>query len=172
VSFNHTFSPATITDPRSELYGFPVYPTVVFDGTDEVFEPNPDAYFTTYNDHMIAAKTDTPKYNLELTATATANAGNIQLRIVTADTIPDDLIMAYAAICQDSIPGIFLPDPFNYVCQQLHSFPIDLVYPDSLDTTIVFNHSIPVERMWAVVFVQDMDTKKIMHAITKQFEEE
>lgn len=172
MSFNHTFSPATITDPRSALYEFPVYPTVVFDGTDEVFEPNPDAYLTTYTDHMIAAKTDTPEYNLELTATATANAGNIQLRIITADTIPNNLIIVYAAICQDSIPAIFLPDTFNYVCQQLHTFPIDLVYPDTLDTNIAFNHAIPVDQMSAVVFIQNMDTKKIMHAITKQFEEE
>ena len=143
----------------------------MFDGTDEVFESNPDAYFTTFNDHIQAAKTDTPQYNLELTATATPSAGNLALKIVTADTIPTATIIAHIAICQDSIHGFILPF-FDYVCQQLHSFPIDLVYPDSLDTTIVFNHSIPVERMWAVVFVQNMATKKIMHAITKQFEEE
>jgi hypothetical protein len=137
-----------------------------------VFEANPNAYFTTYSEHIIAAKSDTPQYNLELTAMATANAGSLQVRVITADTIPNDLVMGYAAICQDSIPGILLPDSFNYVCLQLYSFPIDLVYPDTLDTTIVFNHAIPVDRMWAVVFVQNMDTKKVMQAITKQFEEE
>lgn len=147
------------------------YPTVVFDGTDEVFEPNPDAYFTTFNDHIQAAKTDTPQYNLELTATATPSAGNLGLKIVTADTIPTATIIAHIAICQDSIHGLILPF-FDYVCQQLHSFPIDLVYPDSLDTTIVFSHSMPVDQMRAIIFIQNMDTKKILHAITKQFEEE
>ena len=48
---------------------------------------------------------------------------------------------------------------------------MDLVYPDTLDTTIIFNHSIPVEYMRAVIFIQNMDNKKVMHAITRDFEE-
>jgi len=139
------------------------------DGTDEVFEPNPDSLLTTYDAHVQAAKADTPQYNLELTATATPSAGNLQLMIVTADTIPAGEMITYIAICQDSMRGMM--KDFNYVCQQLHSFPLDLVYPDSLDTTIVFNHSIPVDKMRAVVFIQNMDTKKVMHAITDDFEE-
>jgi hypothetical protein len=61
---------------------------------------------------------------------------------------------------------------FSYVCQQLYTFPVTLVYPDSLDTNIVFNHNMPVDQMTAVVFVQDTTSKKVMHAVTKQFEEE
>ncbi len=146
------------------------YPTVVFDGTDEVFEPNPDAYLTTYDAHIQAAKADTPQYNLELNATASPTDGNLELKIVTADTIPTATIVANIAICQDSIHGFILPF-FDYVCQQIYSFPLDLVYPDSLDTNIVFSHSIPVDQMTAVIFIQNMDTKKIMHSITKDFEE-
>lgn len=156
--------------PRLEFYNRPIYPTVIFDGTDEVFEQNPNAYFTTYDEHIIAAKADTPHYNLELTATATPNAGNLQLKIVTADTIPAGPMIAYVVICQDSIPGML--GLFSYVCQQLYTFPVTLVYPDSLDTNIVFNHGLPIEQMTAVVFVQDTTSKKVMHAITKQFEEE
>ena len=170
ISYNHTLCPAAIADERANLYGFPVYPTVVFDGTDEVFEPNPDSLLTTYDDHIQAAKADTPQYNLELTATATPNAGNLQLNIVTADTIPVGEIFTYIAICQDSIHGFLMPY-FNYVCQQMYSFPLDLVHPDTLDTTIAFNHSIPVGQMSAIIFIQNMNTKKIMHAITKDFEE-
>ena len=172
ISYNHTFCPAAIVDQRSLFYGIgiPDYPTVVFDGTDEVFEPNPDAYLTTYGDHIQAAKADTPQYNLELTATATPNTGTLQLTIVTADTIPAGDMLTHIAICQDSIHGALLPF-FNYVCQQLHSFPLDLVYPDTLDTNIIFNHGLPVEHMRAVVFIQNMDSKKVMHAITKDFEE-
>jgi hypothetical protein len=143
---------------------------VVFDGTDIVFEPNPDAYLTTFNEHILAAKADTPEYNLDLTALATPFAGELQLKIVTADTIPTATITTYVAICQDSMHGFLLPF-FNYVCQQLPSFPLSLVYPDSLDTTIVFSHSLPIEQMNAVIYIQNMDTKKIMHAITRDFEE-
>lgn len=155
--------------PRFDYYGSPLYPTSIFDGTDEVFESNPDLYFTTYDQHIVAAKADTPLYNLELTATASANTGNLQLKIVTADTIPDDLILAFVAISQDSVHGMI--KDFNYVCQQLDNFPVDLVYPDSLDTTIIFNHAIPVNQMRAVVFIQDMDTKEVLHAIASEFEE-
>jgi hypothetical protein len=173
ISYNHTFSPVNIQNERESLYGISVlnYPTIVIDGTDEVFESNPDAYLTTYNSHIQAAKADTPQYNLELTTTATQNAGNMQLRIITTDSIPAGNILTYVAICQDSIPGFASPS-FNYVCQQLFSFPLDLVFPDTLDTTIVFSHSVPVEQMTAVIFIQNMDTEKVMHAITKHFEEE
>ena len=155
--------------PRLDYYGSPIYPTSIFDGTDEVFEPNPDLYFETYSQHIVAAKADTPLYNLELTATATANTGNLQLMIVTADTIPDNQILAFVAISQDSMHGLI--KEFNYVCLHLENFALDLVYPDTLDTTIIFNHAIPVDQMRAIVFIQDMDTKEVLSAIAGEFEE-
>ena len=82
-----------------------VVANAIFDGTDEVFEPDPNLYFDTYSQHIVAAKADTPLYNLELTATASVNEGTLQLKIVTADTIPEDLILAFVAICQDRIPS-------------------------------------------------------------------
>ncbi len=89
--------------------------------------------------------------------------------IVTTDTIPAGQMLAFIAICQDSVRGL-LKD-FNYVCQELYSFPIELSYPDTLDTAITFNHTMPIDKMRAVIFVQNMDTKEIMHSATKQFEE-
>ncbi len=170
ISYNHTQGNVAAIDPRLNFYGRPIYPTVIFDGTDEVFEPNSNVYFTTYNDHIIAAKSITPEFNLDLTATATQNAGNIEIQIVTADTITGGDMIAYAVICEDSLPGML--GPFNYVCQQLYTFPVDLVYPDSLDTNIVFNHALQVDQMTAVVFVQDTTSKKVVQAITKRFQEE
>jgi hypothetical protein len=172
VSYNHSFCPAAIRDERSNLYGISQanYPLAVIDGADEAFEPNQDSLFSTYYRYIQAAKADTPQYNLELTATATQNAGDLELNIVTTTTIPEATILTYIAICQDSTHGVFLPY-FNYVCQQLYSFPLELVHPDTLDTTITFSHSIPVSNMRAVIFIQNMDTKKVMHAITREFEE-
>lgn len=169
IAYNHTFSDPAAFQPRFVYYGLPLYPTSIFDGTDEVFEPNPDLYFTTYSQHIVAAKADTPSYNLELAATTTVNTGNLQLKIVTADSIPDDLILTFVAISQDSMHGLL--GNFNYVCQQLDSFPLNLVHPDTLDTTIIFSHAIPVDQMRAVVFIQNMDTKKVLSAIASEFEE-
>jgi hypothetical protein len=102
-------------------------------------------------------------------ATATASAGDIQITIITTDTIPAGQMLAFAAICQDSIRGNV--KDFNYVCEELYRFPIELSFPDTLDTAITFSHAIPVDKMRAVVFVQNMDTKEIMHSATTQFEE-
>ena len=151
------------------LYGEPIYPTAFFDGTDEVFEQDTAAFITTYTSYITAAKADTPRYNLDLTATATANAGDVMFTIVTTDTIPAGQMIAFIAICQDSVRG-FVKD-FNYVCEELYRFPIELGFPDTLDTAITFSHAIPIEKMRAVVFVQNMDTREIMHSATKQFEE-
>jgi hypothetical protein len=165
----------TVLGVRSSFYGSPIYPTAFFDGTDEVFEQDPNAFITTYNAHIYAAKANTPIYYFELTAAATTITGDVQVTIATTDTMPEGQMFAFVAICQDSVRGI-LKD-FNYVCQELYSFPLDLVaIPDTLDTvyfdtTITFNHAMPIDKMRAVVFVQNMDTKEIMHSATKQFEE-
>lgn len=154
---------------RDSLYQSPLPPTAFFDGTDEVFEQDPSLYFESYDAHITAAKADTPSYNLEVTATATASAGDMQIQIITADTIPSGQILAYAAVCQDS--AVWFDIYSNYIIKEMFVFPLDLVYPDTLDTVITFSHTLPVDKMRAVVFVQNMDTKKIMHSATKQFEE-
>jgi hypothetical protein len=142
---------------------------VIFDGTDRVFESNPDMYFTVFNQHIIAAKADTPLFNLTFSASSTADSTYLQIKIVATDTIPNDLIHAFIAITEDSIHG--MSKHFNYVCEQMESFEVNLVYPDSLDTTIVFTPAIPISRRRAVLFVQDMDTKKILNAATTKIEE-
>jgi hypothetical protein len=154
---------------RDSLYESPFPPTAIFDGTDEVFEQNPSLYFTTYEAHITAAKADTPSYNLELTAIATPSAGDMQIQVVTADTIPSGQMLAYAAICQDSV--VWFDTYANYIVQEMFIFPVDLVYPDTLDTIITFSHTLPIDKMHAVFFIQNMDTKEIMHSATKKFEE-
>lgn len=175
ISYNHTYSNPVVSSERSSFYDGPVWPTAIFDGTDEVFEQNTSAFITTYNAHIYAAKADTPIYYFELTAAATELTGEVQITFATIDTMPEGQMFAFVAICQDSVRGNV--KDFNYVCEELYSFPLDLVaVPDTVDTayfdtTITFNHMMPIDKMRAVVFVQNMDTKKIMHSATKHFEE-
>ena len=113
----------------------------------------------------------TPYFNLYINdATASPSTGSIDLTIITADTIPEDEIVAYVAILQDSLPGAYTT--FMYLCQELYSFSVELTYPDTLDTIITFSHTIPVNDMKTVVFIQDIDTKEVMQSIISPFQEE
>jgi hypothetical protein len=143
---------------------------VFFDGPDVVWDPNPGEYDSLFAARVEIARTATPYFNLYINnAAASPSTGSIDLTIVTADTIPDDEIIAYVAILQDSLSGAYTT--FMYICQELYFFPVELTYPDTLDTIITFSHAIPVNDMKTVVFVQDIDTKEVMQSIISPFEE-
>lgn len=146
-------------------------PYVIFDGTDVVWEADPGKFDSLYAARVEIARTATPYFNLYINnATASPSTGSIDLTIVTADTIPDGEIVAYVAILQDSLPGAYTT--FMYICQEIYSFPVELTYPDTLDTIMTFSHTIPVQNMKTVVFIQDIDTKEVMQSIISPFEEE
>lgn len=157
------------TETRIQFYENPSSPTTIFDGTDKVTLEETD-YYNKYKEHIDIARSITPYFNLSLTAFGTQTTGNVYLKIVAADTIPEDSIAAFIGICEDSLQGTF--GALNFVCRRLYNFSVSLVYPDSLDTTIVFNHTIAVHNMIAIGFIQNIDTKEIMQSITKKFEEE
>ncbi|MEO0074652.1 MAG: hypothetical protein ABIK31_00885 [candidate division WOR-3 bacterium] len=171
VSYNHSVQPELPQiQERMNYYNILAYPTVVFDGTDVVFENNPNAYDTVFNQHYIVAKSIVPSYNLELTGSVTVNSGQLHLKIGAADTIRHDSVYAFIAICEDSIRGD-LGGTFNFVVRQLTTIPINVSYPDSLDTIINFNHNIAPPKMRGVVFLQDRQSKKILQAIKTKFVE-
>lgn len=169
ISYNHSFD-IPENEIRRQLYtvALPDEPIIYFDGTDRVFEPNPFAYDSTFNQHIQVAKSVTPVYNLNLDGSATSNTGNLHIKITPADTLHRDSVNAFVAVCEDSVAGD-LGGLFNYVVRQLYTFPVILTYPDSLDTIINFTHSIPVDKMTGVLFVQDMNTKKVLQAIKSKF---
>lgn len=157
-------------EERWAFYDSVIIPSVVFDGTEDVFVEFPP-FEEIYRDYVDLARGVTPYFNLYINnATASPTTGSINLRIVTADTIPDDEIVAFVSILEDSLPGTY--GMFYHVCRSLFQFPVTLAYPDTLDTTITFSHNILVDKMNTVVFVQDMDTKEVMQAIIEKFEEE
>ncbi len=147
-------------------------PFVIFD-TLVVWEANPDDYKNAYIERIELARGVPPYFNLYISdASASQTVGSFNLKIVTADTIqdPDDEIVTFITILEDSLPGFY--GTFNHVCRDQFHFPMNLAYPDSLDTTIVFSHSIPIDKMKTVVFIQNLDTKEVMQAIISPFEEE
>jgi len=143
-------------------------PFVIFDGTEVVWEASPANYDSVYAEYIDAARRKVPYFNLSVdSAVASPTVGRFDLKIVAADTIPDDEILAFVAITEDSLPGN--PFTFMHVVRSLQQFPLDLAYPDSLDTTITFSHNIPPDNMKTVIFIQNMDTKEIMQAIMREF---
>lgn len=171
VSYNHSIQPELPQiQERMNYYNILAYPTVVFDGTDVVFENNPNAYDTVFNQHFLAAKSVAPSYNLELRGNATTNSGQLYLKVTAADTLQHDSVYAFVAICEDSVRGD-LGGNFKFVIRQLNAIPINIVYPDSLDTIINFNHNIAPQKMRGVVFLQDRQSKKVLQAIKTIFTE-
>ncbi len=157
-------------EERWAFYDSVIIPSVVFDGTEKVFVAYPP-FEDIYEDYIDLARGVTPYFNLYISnATASPDTGSVNLRIVTADTIPDDEIVAFVSILEDSLPGSY--GTFYHVCRYLYQFPVTLTYPDSFDTTIIFSHNIRVDKMSTVVFIQDMDTKEVLQAIIEKFEEQ
>lgn len=148
-----------------------IIPSVVFDGSDVVYEEDRTKYDSVFTAYIEVARTVTPYFNLYInSASASQTVGSIDLRIVTADTLPEDEIVAFVVITEDSLSGVF--EPFCHVCRFGLQFPVTLTYPDTLDTTITFSHNIPPEKLKTVIFIQDMDTKEVMQSIISDFEEE
>ncbi len=168
----HLTYESAAAEERHLFYDRPIIPTVVFDGMTQVFLEFPP-FTGVYRQVIDVARGAPPYFNLLISdASASQTVGSFNLRIVTADTIPDsdDGIVTFITILEDDLPGSY--GTFNHVCRDQFHFPVDLSYPDTLDTTIVFQHSIPVSKMKTVVFVQNLDTKEIMQAIISPFLEE
>ena len=153
---------------RKQYYDIPIYPMLVFDGTDVLFEPNLNAYDSVFNQHIQVAKSFAPIFNLSLEGNATPSSGNLHIKITPADTLHHDSVFAFVTVCEDSVLGD-MGGRFNFVIRQFYTFPIDFVYPEELDTTITFSHSIPIDKMRGVLFVQDVHTKKVLQAIKSKF---
>jgi len=146
-------------------------PYVIFDGTIVAWEQNPADYDSVFRHAIEVARTVIPYFNLYINnATASPSTGNLGFTIITADTIPEGEIIAYVAILQDSLPGSYIT--FQKVCQELYAFPLELTFPDTLDTALTFAHTIPVDKMSAVIFVQDTLSKEVMQSIGSSFQEE
>lgn len=177
ISYNYSFTPIEIDTARKAFYSIPLPPTVpeatiCFDGlgpyvVDAPGFPPESTYYQVYNQYIITAKTRPPAYNLSLTGSVTSTTGRLHLKILPADTLVRTSVYTFIAVCEDSVPGF--EKNFNYVIRKLYKFPISLVYPDSLDTIINFQHSISPAKMTGVVFLQDIRTKEVLQAIKTRF---
>lgn len=136
-------------------------PYVIFDGSEVVWEPQIPNYKSRYEQAFTVVRTVTPLFNISvLNANASSGVGSIELRIVASvDTVIEGEVSVFIAVLEDSLLGAYTT--FVNVCQQLLEFPIEIAYPDSMDTTVTFSHNVPTDKMKAAIFIQNMDTKDI-----------
>jgi hypothetical protein len=99
-----------------------------------------------------------------------ATQGSFDLELVPTDTLPEDELHAFIAICEDSLHGAFTT--FMHVCRDMQDIVLDVVYPDTVHESIVFSHSIEAHKLSAVVFIQDVETKEILQSAMTRFQEE
>lgn len=148
-----------------------VIPFAIFDGTNVVWEGNPTAYEEVYTEAFNVARTVTPLFNITIENPVTsATQASFDLELVPTDTLPDDELCAFIAICEDSLPGAYTT--FMYVCRDLQELPLSVIYPDTVIEPVVFSHAIETPRLSAVVFIQDVDTKEIFQSAMTRFQEE
>ncbi len=149
-------------------------PYVILDGTAVVWEASPNNYDSVYTVYVEAARSVTPYYNLYIdSALVGPSTGRLNLKIIAADTIPNDEIAVYINVLEDSLRDLTLPSiVFYHICRQQFSFPLEIAYPDTFDTTITFSQSSQNDKKKTVVFIQDIDTKEVMQSIISPFEEE
>lgn len=172
ISYNTDFVDSSIANLREHFYqvGFD-HPSLWADG---IKAPGDDS--TAFVGTINTARSVPPKFNITLTAQATASDGSIELNVITVDSFMTadsfqtaDSIYAFIAVCQDSVHGN--QKDFNYICRRLYFFPIAVPYPDTLDTTISFTHSFPVDKLHAVSFIQTLvnTSKTVYQAATVHF---
>jgi hypothetical protein len=157
IAYNSSFTDSTIHNLRFAVYAPLVDPQLFIDGNKISANDS-----TTYKNSINAARTVTPSFNLTLDAQGTTTSGSITFKIVNVDSLLDpDSVYAFVAVCQDSVDGILLD--FNYVCRYLYYFPVSVVFPDSVDTTITFANTYPVEYLHAVAFIQNLKNSSAQH---------
>jgi len=148
-----------------------VNPFVIFDGSNVVWEQSPYAYEDRYTEAYNIARTVTPLFNITIdNPISSATQGSFDLELVPTDTLPDDEIHAFIAICEDSLIGAYIN--FMFVCREMQELILDLAYTDTLQQTVIFSHNIELDKLSAIVFVQDMDTKEVMQSVMTRFQEE
>jgi hypothetical protein len=114
-----------------------VVPFAIFDGTNVVWEANPNAYEDVYTEAFTIARTVTPLFNISIADPVTSETqASFELELVPTDTLPDDELCAFVAICEDSLPGAYTT--FMHLCRDLQEIHLSIVYPDTLNEPVVF----------------------------------
>ncbi len=171
-----TLSPSYVA-VRESLYSIQTSPIVVFDGLHKVQTEKPEDNYPTYKNYIITEQGKTTALKLSIESRINTYSVHLKVTIIPIDSIESNNFRLFLILTEDSVyfKQIGAPDSiFYFVMRKMipdeQGIQINPVYPDSIIKEIDFNlqSNWKVNKLGIVVFVQDMETKEVIQAITKR----
>lgn len=166
-----TFSPDYVEARRRFYYDTGGEPATVFDGGQVVRTPGPPYNYETFRNHILGARSATPKVQLELGVLLDSAAGMAMVRVWGVDSTPAESLRLFVVVTEDSVAATLAgatDSVFNGVMRALlpdtSGRPIRLTRADTVQLTEHFPLAAPWQRdrLALAVFVQDMKTRRVL----------
>jgi thiol-disulfide isomerase/thioredoxin len=177
-----TLSPAYVEARRRLYYDAGGEPATVFDGGPVVRTQGPEYNYETFRSYILAARSVTPKAQLEVVAWLDSAAGTVEVRAWGVDSTPEDTLRLFVVVTEDSVRATqtgATDSVFNGVMRaMLPDTPGRAARLSRADTVkfvelFELSGSWHSERLSATVFVQDMTTGSVLQAARcRRFETE
>jgi len=168
-----TLSPAEAETRRGLYYDAGGEPATVFDGGAVVRTQGPQYNYETFRNWIVAARTVTPKAQLEVAARLDSVTGTVEVRVWGVDSTPAETLRLFALLVEDSVPATLsgaTDSVFNCVVRAILpdtlGRPLLLGRADTLDSEFEFELSgfRDPAQLAAVAFVQEMGTRRVLQA--------
>lgn len=171
-----TLSPPYVV-VRESLYSIQTSPIVVFDGLHKIQTEKPEDDYPVYKNCIISERSRKTNLRLRLESTLEGNLASLKIHIIAIDSIKPSDYRLFIVITEDSVyfKQTGAPDSiFYFVMRKMipdeQGIEINLVYPDSIieERDFLIQSNWNINKVGIVVFIQDMETKEVMQAITKR----
>ncbi len=168
-----TLSPEYVEERRAYYYDQGGEPATVFDGGPPVRTPGPEHNYATFRNYILAAKSVTPKVQLDLAAELDSLEGTVTVAARGVDSTPSDTLQLFVVLVEDSVrkdlPGA-TDSVFNSVMRAMLPGPTGRPIRLTRLDTLTVKESFPLNQKWnrarlgVVAFVQHPTTQQVLQA--------
>lgn len=175
-----------VSKVRARLYNPGIEPSCIFDGGSPIYIQNPDSFRVRYQDHILGARSQTTSLRMEFDTIKTkldSTQITIGVNVLPTESLADPAnLRLFVVIYEKNAPYLSSFPPFD----TLHAFfvvrkflpdtlGLDLAFlnfPNSFDTVLSTQlENWDLTQIGIASFVQDIQTKKVLQAIKKNFKE-
>lgn len=168
-----TLSPEHVEARRGLYYDTGGEPATIFDGGPVVRTPGPQHNYPTFRSHILAARSVTPRAQIEVAAVLESLSGEVAVRAWGVDSTPAGSLRLFVVVTEDSVrttlPGAtdsvfchvvraLLPDTNGRSVRLARADTVEVVLP--FEPAAFWNHA----RLAATAFVQEMSSRRILQA--------